>query len=120
MMWLCLNLIIFCVLSLNGKQKKKTLICYDVQFCNLRFLFKGEIEAKKPKSQGAIQMLLFSEVMKLEIDIIALLNIFSTDDRLTITPKIVNGMDSADGQAPYQGSLQIKQKHSCGCAIINA
>lgn len=32
--------------------------------------------------------------------------------------RIVGGTDAADGQAPFQCSMQHKSRHYCGCAII--
>lgn len=33
---------------------------------------------------------------------------------------IVGGSDAAEGQAPYQCSMQFLGDHTCGCAIISA
>lgn len=35
-------------------------------------------------------------------------------------PRILNGNDAEDGEAPYQCSLQKYSKHFCGCAIISS
>lgn len=42
------------------------------------------------------------------------------DDHPTIASRIVGGMDAADIQAPFQGSLQMNKKHVCGCVVITS
>lgn len=37
-----------------------------------------------------------------------------------ISPRIIGGIDAVNGQANYQGSLQINGSHHCGCVIISA
>lgn len=41
-------------------------------------------------------------------------------DHPWISPRIINGMDAVDGQAPYQCSMQKNSSHFCGCAIISS
>lgn len=44
----------------------------------------------------------------------------SRKSRSKLSWRIVNGNDAADGQAPFQGSLQLNGKHHCGCVIISS
>lgn len=80
------------IFSFNGKENSKHSF-FIVIVIFLKFTsIKGGIEAKKRK----------------------------TLDHPAIAPRIVGGTDAAEGQAPYQGSLQINGSHYCGCVIISA
>lgn len=48
-----------------------------------------------------------------------LLILFSDNDGLTISPRIVGGADAPDNLAPYQCSLQFHSDLFCGCVIIS-
>lgn len=36
-----------------------------------------------------------------------------------LSNRVVGGKDASEGEAPYQCSLQMNQKHFCGCLIIS-
>lgn len=52
--------------------------------------------------------------------IVNFFDFMKTVGRPPLTGRIVGGADAAEGQAPYQCSIQKNGDHFCGCAILSS